>query len=62
MSTVLEAIVARQAGMEICGLSCISNLAAGILPKPLSEAEVLEVTARAGGAVADVLEGIIARL
>ena len=62
MSTVAEAIVGRQAGMEIFGLSCISNLAAGILPAPLSEKEVLEVTARASVSIGDVLEGIIERL
>ena len=62
MSTVAEAIVARHAGMEILGLSCISNLAAGILPQPLSEAEVLEVTARSSGQIADVLEGVVGRL
>ena len=62
MSTVAEAIVGRAAGMEIFGLSCISNLAAGLLPQPLSEAEVLEVTARASGSISDVLEGVIDRL
>ena len=62
MSTVAEAIVGRWAGMEIFGLSCISNFAAGILPVPLSEKEVIEVTARASGSIGDVLEGIIARL
>ena len=59
---VAEAIVGRHAGMEIFGLSCISNLAAGLLPQPLSEAEVLEVTARASGSISDVLEGVIDRL
>jgi purine-nucleoside phosphorylase len=62
MSTVLEATAARHAGMEVFGLSCISNYAAGILPQPLSEAEVLEVTSRVGDRVAAVLEGVIARL
>lgn len=40
MSTAIEAIAARHCGMEICGISCISNLAAGISPTPLSHAEV----------------------
>jgi purine-nucleoside phosphorylase len=62
MSTVLEAIVARHAGIEVLGLSCISNLAAGILPQPLAEAEVLEVTARVSDQIGAVLEGVIARL
>ncbi len=41
MSTVPEAIVARQCGMRVAGLSCITNLAAGLNPEPLSHAEVL---------------------
>lgn len=42
MSTALEAIAARQAGMEVLGMSLITNLAAGIQTSPLSHAEVLE--------------------
>lgn len=40
MSTAIEAVAARHAGMEVCGISCISNLAAGISPTPLSHEEV----------------------
>ncbi len=40
MSTAIEAMAARHCGMEICGVSCISNLAAGISPTPLCHAEV----------------------
>lgn len=40
MSTVVEAIAARHMGISVCGISCISNLAAGLSPKPLSHAEV----------------------
>ena len=46
MSTVPEAIVARQCGLKVAGLSCISNLAAGIQKHPLSHAEVLETAER----------------
>lgn len=46
MSTAIEAIAARHAGMEICGISCISNLAAGISVKPLTHAEVQETADR----------------
>ncbi len=44
MSTVPEAIVAKHCGMEICGISCITNMAAGILNKPLSHEEVIETS------------------
>jgi len=47
MSTVPEAIVARHAGMQVIGISCISNMAAGILDEPLSHTSVVEVTTRA---------------
>lgn len=42
MSTAVEAIAGRHAGMRICGISCISNFAAGILDKPLNHEEVQE--------------------
>lgn len=46
MSTVSETIVARHAGIEVLGISCISNMAAGILDQPLSHQEVMETTER----------------
>ncbi|GIP25440.1 purine nucleoside phosphorylase [Paenibacillus sp. J23TS9] len=46
MSTVSETIVARHAGLEVLGISCISNMAAGILDQPLSHDEVMETTDR----------------
>ena len=42
MSTVLEAIAAREAGMEVLGISLVTNLAAGITGEPLNHEEVLE--------------------
>jgi len=62
MSTVPEAIVARHMGLEVLGISCISNAAAGVLPQPLKHDEVMEVAHRVRGAFASLLEGIIARL
>jgi purine-nucleoside phosphorylase len=62
MSTVPEAIVARHMGVEVLGISCISNAAAGVLPQPLNHAEVMEVAKQVRGAFAALLEGIIARL
>ena len=46
MSTAVEAIAARHAGLRICGISCISNLAAGISSTPLSHEEVQETANR----------------
>jgi purine-nucleoside phosphorylase len=62
MSTVPEAIVARHMGLEVLGISCISNMAAGILPQPLSEEEVIETTARVSREFVSLLEGVLERL
>jgi purine-nucleoside phosphorylase len=62
MSTVPEAIVARQMGLEVLGLSCISNMAAGILPQPLTEEEVIETTGRVRDQFIALLEGTLERL
>ena len=62
MSTVPEAIVARHMGVEVLGISCISNAAAGVLPQPLNHSEVMEVARQVRGAFAALLEGIIGRL
>jgi purine-nucleoside phosphorylase len=62
MSTVPEAIVARHMGVEVLGLSCITNAAAGVLPQPLNHDEVMEVARRVRDVFAALLEGIIGRL
>lgn len=62
MSTALEAIAARHAGMEVFGISLVTNLAAGISPVPLSHEEVLEAGHAAGARISKLLAEIIARL
>jgi purine-nucleoside phosphorylase len=62
MSTVHEAIAARHMGMEVLGLSCISNMAAGMLAQPITQEEVLETASRIRAEFIALLEGIISRL
>jgi purine-nucleoside phosphorylase len=62
MSTALEAIAARQSGMEILGLSLITNLAAGIQKTPLSHAEVLEAGRDAETRISALLAQIVAKI
>ena len=62
MSTVLEAIAARWAGLEVCGVSLVTNAGAGYSGQPLSHAEVLEAGAAAGPSLARILRRFIADL
>jgi purine-nucleoside phosphorylase len=62
MSTALEAIAAREAGMEVLGLSLITNLAAGISPHPLSHQEVIESGKAAEPLMSRLLADIVAKL
>jgi purine-nucleoside phosphorylase len=62
MSTVPEAIAARHMGMEVLGISCITNMAAGVLPQPLVHDEVVATARRVRGSFISLLEGIIERL
>jgi purine-nucleoside phosphorylase len=62
MSTVPETIVGRHMGMEIAGISCITNPAAGVLPQPLVHDEVMAVARRVRGEFTALLEAMIERL
>ena len=62
MSTVVEAIAANHAGMKICGISCIANLAAGIARHKLTEEEVREAGAAAAPRFKELLIRFIGEL
>lgn len=62
MSTVIEAIAARWAGLEVCGVSLVSNAGAGLTGRPLSHEEVVAAGAAAGPRLARVLRRFVADL
>lgn len=61
MSTVPEVIVARHAGMRVLGISCISNMAAGILDQPLNHEEVIETTEKVKQDFLKYVKAIVAK-
>jgi purine-nucleoside phosphorylase len=62
MSTTLEAIAAREAGMEVLGLSLVTNLAAGMTGEPLNHAEVLEAGRLAAERMGGLLASVVGQL
>ena len=62
MSTVPDAMVARHAGMEVLGISCITNMAAGILDQPITHQEVLEAGRRVQGDFRRLIDAVIGAL
>ena len=62
MSTAVEAICARHMGMEICGISCITNMASGLSKTPLSHEEVQETADRVGAQFQKLLYRLLEQL
>jgi len=62
MSTVPEAIVARQMGMNVVGISCITNMAAGIGEETINHEEVMETGQKVRATFTQLLRGIISKL
>ncbi|WP_058302374.1 purine-nucleoside phosphorylase [Gorillibacterium timonense] len=62
MSTVPEAIVAVHGGMKVLGISCLTNMACGILDQPLNHEEVIEVAARVRTTFLELVKGILQAL
>lgn len=62
MSTVPEVIVANHSGLRVMGISCITNMAAGVLDQPLTEEEVLETGAKSGAAFQALMTRIVEKL
>jgi purine-nucleoside phosphorylase len=62
MSTVLEAIAANHMKIKVLGVSCVTNMAAGILPQKINHAEVLETGARVRDTLVRFLKAVLPRL
>jgi purine-nucleoside phosphorylase len=62
MSTTLEAIAARHAGLEVLGISLVTNAAAGISPDPLSHEEVIEAGRAAADRCGRLLAAVVERI
>lgn len=62
MSTACEAMAARHMGLEVCGISCITNMAAGISKRPLSHKEVQETADRVSSQFKELVTAVIGKI
>jgi purine-nucleoside phosphorylase len=62
MSTVAETIAANHLGMEVLGISCVTNVAAGLRDEKLNHADVLEIGAKSSGAFIRLLNTLVPKL
>lgn len=62
MSTVPEAIIARHGQMRVLGISCLTNMAAGVLDQPLNHQEVIDVAAQVNKKFTGLIKGVVAAL
>ena len=62
MSTVPEVIAAANCGMKVLGISCMTNMAAGILDEPVSQAEIIAVSERVHAQFADLITAIVSEI
>jgi purine-nucleoside phosphorylase len=62
MSTVLEVIAANQIGTKVLGISCLTNMAAGVLPAKLDHREVMATGEKVRGVFTELLQQVIPQL
>jgi purine-nucleoside phosphorylase len=62
MSTVPEALVARHMGLEVLGISCVTNLASGVTDEPIDHEDVMATGIRVSATFTELLRRVVTRL